>query len=240
MAKQTTPSAAPAPTSSGIPVQNPWLNISWQNTVASIDSSTITPAFCAQHGIDITDLPGPYMGDINSNVVVLSLNPGISPYNKCFIGDTHYEKLMQDTLKHSINRHVMIYDNILCNHNGKVLYPGCDWWRKRTKVLCRIIYPKKLNIFVLEYFPYHTVKTINFPKLSSVYYRNYLLEQAIKKNKLIVIMRGAEKWYGIQDNDLGKRLKDHNNKITLKNPLCTYLTPGNMAPQEWNRLIAAL
>ena len=223
-----------------LPVQNPWLNISWNNTIASIDAGILTPAYCSKNGIDITDLPGPFMGSINCSVVLLSLNPGISPCNACFIGNAHYEKLMQDTLSHNINRHVQIYDDIWCDPNKRVLYPGCEWWRKRTQALRRAISPKPLNIFALEYFPYHTAKKIKFPPLFSDEYRDYLLEQAMNDEKLIVIMRSSNDWYSIKNNGIGARLQNYANKITLNSTINVSLTPGNMNPKDWQRLLAAL
>jgi hypothetical protein len=40
-----------------IPPINPWLNISWADTVALCDKRIITPAYCSTKGIDIECLP---------------------------------------------------------------------------------------------------------------------------------------------------------------------------------------
>lgn len=61
MAKMTSTSPA-----TKMPPSNPWLNISWADTVALCDKRIITPAYCSAKGIDIDCLPEPFSGDIGS------------------------------------------------------------------------------------------------------------------------------------------------------------------------------
>lgn len=221
-------------------MNNPWLNISWNNTVADCDSSIINPAFCAETGIDISNLPEPYTGNIDSNVVCLNLNPGISKCNPCFRFDKLFLDLTQETLRHQIDHSFWIEDDIKCKLGG--LHEGCVWWRNKTKELRKAVSKRYLNIFVLEFFPYHTKSIIKFPKLPSDEYRNELLKSAMDNNKLIVIMRSEGMWYEIYDQTLGKiglQLKNYSNKIILKNPRNPYFTTKSIGPR-WNDLIKEL
>ena len=56
-------------------VENPWLNISWENSIAEIDKEYLTKFSCFKK-IQKNTLPEPYTGDVRSNVYCLNLNPG--------------------------------------------------------------------------------------------------------------------------------------------------------------------
>ena len=222
-------------------MKNPWTKITWNNTVADCDKIIINPAFCEENGIDITNLPEPYTGNIDSNVVFLNLNPGIGKCDPCFRFDKNFLDLTQKTLRHQIDHSFWIDDDLKCKHGG--LHEGCDWWRKRTKILRDEISNIPLNIFVLEYFPYHTKSTIKYPQLPSDEYRNQLLNDAMDANKLIVIMRGKSLWYNIKDKslgDVGQRLnKKYTNKVLLSNPRNPCFTKISLG-FNWNYLIQEL
>jgi hypothetical protein len=145
--------------------------------------------------------------------------------------------LTKRTLRHQIDHSFWIDDDLKCKHGG--LHEGCEWWKNRTKMLRAEISNIPLNIFVLEYFPYHTRSTIKYPQLPSDEYRNQLLNDAMDANKLIVIMRGKRFWY---DNSgvVGERLnKVYSNKIVLSNPRNPYFTNKSLGT-NWNKLIAEL
>jgi len=219
---------------------NPWLGISWADTVALCDKGIITPAYCSAKGIDIGCLPEPYSGDIGSPVVCLNGNPG--PADKCFHGDPTFEKLTINTLKHS-KTGGRLWDTPLVK-SGK-LHDGCMWFQERTSELRKAIWPKELNLFMLEFFPYHTANSINFPHLPSDAYRNYLLCQAMKEGKLIVILRGRSRWFGIKDTccdgeKIGEKLTKYPNLIIHRNPRSVYLSKKNFKPSDWEKLVDAL
>ncbi|MBQ7550040.1 MAG: hypothetical protein IJT04_00745 [Bacteroidales bacterium] len=223
-------------------ITNPWKNISWKKTVADDDETVIYPAFCDVKGIDIADLPEPYTGNIDSNVVFLSMNPGAGSSNRLFRFHKQYLQLTRETLNHSIGKS-MWDEKIRCHNEG--LHEGCIWWRERTAELRKAIAPTELNVFVLEYFPYHTANTIKFPKLPSDTYRNYLLCQAIDEGKLIVMLRGEKLWTGIMDKccdeeKIGKKLLDYKNLIKHQNPRNIYFTQNNFKSEDWKKLIEAL
>lgn len=55
-------------------VENPWLNISWENSIADIDMEYLAKLSCFKK-IQKNTLPEPYTGDVRSNVYCLNLNP---------------------------------------------------------------------------------------------------------------------------------------------------------------------
>lgn len=225
---------------------NPWLYINWKNTIASCDAAVITPAYCSLKGIDIQNLPEPFSGNIKSNVVCLNLNPGWGESDKCFYGDPSFLKLTQNTLKHKGTDY--LWDTPFMCKNGKI-HGGYNWWQERTKALRCQLCPKPLDFFVLEFFPYHTKNAFSFPShLPSNEYRNWLLYQAMKDNKLIVVLRGRDRWFRIKDKccdgqPLGEKLCDYEKAgrvIIHQNPQSVYLTEKNFKPNDWEKLIAVL
>ena len=218
-------------------VSNPWTAISWKNTIADCDKSIINPTYCALHGIDALDLPEPYSGNFNnSNVVLLNLNPGLNPCSKAFYKNRTYFGERKNTLLQNTACGFMWFKNITCNSG--CLHSGCMWWKQKTKILRGLITNRPLNLFVLEYFPYHTASSFNYPKnLPSNNFRDSLLCQAMVAQKLLVIMRGTKLW-----DSLINRFSSvpYTNIIKAKNPQNFSLTQNNFSLTDWNVLIKTL
>lgn len=217
-------------------VVTPWKNINWQHTIAECDRDILTEEYCRDKGIDLNDLPEPYCGNIDSNVVCLNLNPGLNKCGACFYGNQRFLELTKATLDHRID-HSMWFDEIKCEKG--INHDGCNWWMKRTRKLRESLKVEKLNIFTIEFFPYHTKHAFKFPELPSNEYRNYLLAQAIEDNKLIVIMRGKNRWYNIEDGGLREKLRNHKNKIEMSNPRNVAFSEKTIGA-KWDLLISSL
>lgn len=125
-------------------VQNPWLNISWNNTIADCDRDfpvlrgkykfgsaayiahiNRNDAKIRQTGkgrpVELTFkncLPEPYFGDINSDVYLLNMNPGEPDPAFCQKNDKSgvFEKDCQDMLIHQPKAPGLLYDN------GSIIY----------------------------------------------------------------------------------------------------------------------
>ena len=224
-------------------MKNPWTEINWKSTIADCDKTIISPAYCVIKGIDITNLPEPFSGNINSHVVCLNLNPGIGKCDVCYTFDKAFLSETIRTLSQDLNSpktqdQYMWFIDIRCQKG--VLHDGCEWWKKRTKDIAKAISPIPLNMFVIEYFPYHSQHSFSFPSLPSDEYRNDLIDDALNKGKLIVIMRGERLWYGIQDRSIGQRLRNYPNLIVLSNPRYVSFTQNTMNESDWKRLICEL
>ena len=198
-------------------IENPWLNISWENSIAEIDKEYLTKFSCFKK-IQKNTLPEPYTGDVNSNVYCLNLNPG----SACVCDDSEpqikkeFEEYTLQTLRHEIK------DNMWFRLKGTA---GYDWWRQMTKDLC-----ENPRMFVIEYFPYHTVKGTYFPrKLPSYEYSNHLIRQAMDKGKYIVIMRHRKEWLQRISG-----LEKYEKLVCLNNPQNPCLTKKNIEPSEKN------
>lgn len=174
-------------------IENPWLNISWENSIADIDKEYLTKFSCFKK-IQKNTLPEPYTGDVNSNVYCLNLNPG----SACVYDDSEpqlkkdFEEYTQLTLRHDKPQNHEFAENMWFLLEGTA---GYTWWRQKTEELRKHKKGQNPRMFVIEYFPYHTVKGTYFPlKLPSYEYSNQLIRQAMEENKYIVIMRHRKEW----------------------------------------------
>lgn len=199
-------------------IENPWLNISWGNSIAEIDKEYLTKFSCSKK-IQKNTLPEPYTGDVRSNVYCLNLNPG----DACVCVDSEqqikekFEKYTLQTLRHEIK------DNMWFLLEKTA---GYTWLQQMTKELREYKKEQNPRMFVIEYFPYHTVNVTYFPrKLPSYEYSNQLIRQAMAENKYIVIMRHRKEWLQRISG-----LEEYGRLVYLNNPRKPYLTKNNFKP----------
>lgn len=199
-------------------VENPWLNISWENSIAEIDKEYLAKLSCFKK-IQKNTLPEPYTGDVRSNVYCLNLNPG----DACVCDNSEpqikkkFEEYTQKTLRHDIDENMWF----LLKETA-----GYTWWQQMTEELRKYKKGQDPRMFVIEYFPYHTVKGAYFPrKLPSYEYSNQLIRQAMAENKYIVIMRHRKEWLQRISG-----LEEYERLVYLNNPRKPYLTKNNFKP----------
>lgn len=199
-------------------IENPWLNISWGNSIAEIDKEYLTKFSCSKK-IQTNTLPEPYTGDVTSNVYCLNLNPG----DACVCDDSEpqikekFEKYTQLTLRYDIDENMWF----LLKETA-----GYTWLQQMTEELRKYKKGKNPRMFVIEYFPYHTVKGAYFPrKLPSYEYSNQLIRQAMAEKKYIVIMRHRKEWLQRISG-----LEEYERLAYLNNARRPYLTKNNFKP----------
>lgn len=214
-------------------MENPWKEISKEHPYAKCDETIIySEKYKNRLQIDYGSLPEPYIGNLKSNILCLNGNPGPNQYNLEILDILLKE--LQKTLTHNSHHFMWLSKELEATNHW-----GVNWWKKMTKSLFDEL-GFSPQLFVLEYFPYHSKKMFNFPKLPSDTYRNYLLKQAMDAGKLIVVMRAESRWYQIKEDGIGKRLKEYQNKIILRNPRRVYLSRNNMGEDNWKKFIETL
>lgn len=219
-----------------IKTTNPWTSIVKGENIAQCDKDKFPKNKSAQQYADEINgkngdveltfecLPEPFNGNPDSKVYCLNKNPG-KP-DACFKGDTAFDRATMDNLQLK-SKNCFWAENIL-NRCGKQ-HAGVVWRSNRTKELEKILgcHP---DIFFIEFFPYHSSKGFNVPDyLPSYDFTNELIEQAMKDNKMIIIMREKNRWL--------KRIKglaSYHNLYTLKSPQCGYLTLKNIVRIDKN------
>ena len=218
-------------------MENPWRDISWNQLYAECDKEILNNSKFKDK-IQIKTLPEPFAGNVNSKVICLNGNPGNADIKFTEDSDYLYKDLFYNEFIENLN---LRYNEFfwLSEKIAPTKHDGIDWWQKMTKSLQNEL-GHRPQLFVLEYFPYHSLKMFSFPALPSDKYRNYLLRKAMDEKKLIVIMRAQNKWEGIKEDDLGAKLKSYDNKIVLHNPQRVYLTKNNMGEENWKIFLSVL
>ena len=202
-------------------MNNPWLNISWDNRLADVDKNyQVSLKLSAE--IQLDTLPEPFTGDVESNVYCLNLNPGGK--DEFFESiDENKAKLLdytQETLSHKINCNMWFE---LVDHNGYC------WWRKVTSEL-RGILKRDPHMFVIEYFPYHSRQSFTFPQdLPSYEYSDELIHDAMKNGKFILIMRHKKEWIERIEKQIGQGvLQNYDKLFYLSNPRNPIISQTNI------------
>ena len=209
---------------------NPWMNITKDENIAACDRGNFPNNKSAieyadeinsmddEIGLTFSCLPDPYNGNPESKVYCLCKNPG-KP-DSCFNCDEAYVNATINNLQ--LKSENCFWAEDIRNKCGKQ-HEGVSWLYKRTKEL-KMILGKHPDIFFIEYFPYHSNKGFIFPKhLPSYDFTDELIRQAMKEEKLIIIMREKKGWL-----DRIKDLKDYANLYWLKSAQGGYLTPNNI------------
>lgn len=171
-----------------------------------------------KHKIDTNSLPVPFQGDpFKAKVILLQLNPGsdVPPglENEEDIALKVFPKLKKDILK-NIKHEKLVYPFYDLNPDYS-LYGGFRYWLKVWQhfIKNRNDYKRiSRKICCIEFFPYHSKNYRHFSKqLECQKYNFDLVEHAIKRNALIVIMKGKRFWYGQV-----KGLENYKRRINLK------------------------
>ena len=215
-------------------IPNPWASVKFSHTVAPVDISTIysLPSKLLSK-IELRILPEPFHGDPDANVYLLNGNPGLNPLDLTFVGNTTMETAFSGIYAHTQLDFLWIQSpRTIINGLGQP-HLAYDWWNKRLSQILKSCQTPKL--FCVELFPYHSKNIFSFPALPSDAYANSLIFDAMRKNKLIIVMRSLKGWI--------KRiptLASYSNCITLNTPRCAYITANNTSKSgmPWDRIIS--
>ena len=216
---------------------NPWTQIDLYKGEFFINDDWLS--FSSQKRIMLekySSLPEPFSGDPNSNVICLNANPGEADrlYEKKF-GMDEYRRLTKETLEGKVD-HSLWYD--LKDHSGYC------WLRNITRELRRDL-GRNPELFMIDYFPYHSPNTFRFPdNLSSYEFTDNLVKAAIDERKIIIILRQKDKWL----ERIAQVLKEDKDDILQKNKqiICVNssqnicLSRNNIGEHNYNKVLLAL
>ncbi len=213
-------------------MNNPWKDLS------------ATPPFIAptdRHYIDsrinhlqLEVLPDPYIGNLNqARIVLLALNPGYKNTDLSVnMNEPGYTRQNKLNLLHKANPPFYMLDKRL-NYSG-----GYKWWSRILKPLISAGIPidsLSRKVMCIQYFPSHSRTYINIPiVLPSQGYSFFLLKEAIRQNKKIVVMRSEKLWLNAVPELIDV------NYIKLKNPRNPVISPNNMEEKEFTSIVKLL
>lgn len=216
--------------------KNPWINLpKTRPYILAEDLRALRENLIKPHqlGLHLGILPVPYLGHPNkAKVVLLCLNPG---YRRKLDRKAYKDKYcFKEDLKSFTfsNRIPFRFLDPKLEYSG-----GYKWWTRLFKRLIRKFGMGALSkkLMCLQYLPYHS-KTFKKPPciLPSQNYTFFLLRKAIKRKKVIVIMRSKKLWF-----EAVPELKSYP-FIELKNYRMPYLTARNTKNGDFRKLIKAL
>jgi len=219
---------------------NPWLKLNTEkspyilNTDAQIINEINEKRPNEDYLIRLENLPTPYSGDFKkAKILILQLNPGseilpgLEPTeNHEFVVYGNLKNTLIKNLKHEDMEFPFFWLNPEFMLTGGFKY----WVRIFSSVIKNKDDYKKISnkICCVQYFPYHSKKYEHINNtLESQKYSYNLVRKFIKKpDKLIIIMRSADKWY----KTIPELLKT--NTITLKSSRNPVLTKNNFSKLE--------
>ena len=176
--------------------------------------------------------PEPFLGNPNSNIILLNLNPGFTPAEFYYhTDDKYFVEQIQANLCHRAKYPFFLLDPLVSES------PGGKWWNKRLK---QIILQTSLDIvsnkiFCIELFPYHSKNfRMTGSSIESQEYSFEILKLAIQREALIILMRGRISW-----EKSFPQLKDCN-YYSLKNPRSPYISKNNLPDGVFEKIIERL
>lgn len=206
-------------------MRNPWLEINadppylLKNDLQEID--TFNQKYRkTDYEIQPELIPEPYIGNFNSNIVLLNLNPGCSVENYKEHSEPIFKSILLKNLSNINQSFPFYYLNPELSH-----VRGAIWWSKMLRGLVERFGPKNVsnNLLCVEFFPYHSKKYRHISrKLESQKFNFDLVHQAIHSHRLIIIMRSKKIW-----EEAIPALTKYNKVFALKNPQNVCITKNN-------------
>jgi len=195
-----------------------------------INRLSIKHSRTAQLRFDV--VPMPFIGNpLTSKVVLLALNPGFNEEDVRIL-DENPDLLEADRNNLTFNNSPSFYAL-----NQSFSYSGLfKWWNRRLKEIVDIVGREKVSnsISCIQFFPYHSVTYSPLKELiPSQEYSFYLVKEAIKQKKVILIMRSRQLWEKYVPELIGYPY------IELKIPRNPYFNSNNMTQKSFDSLLRA-
>lgn len=176
-------------------MSNPWTDIpTTAPFVLPCDKQAIV-AFNASakpgHTIHTEVLPAPFVGSLVAPILLLNLNPGFSKRNEQYLEDKYYRQAVRANLVHDRQDYPFYVLDPRIDAN-----PGYGYWIRILKPLIALYGLKKIanEVCVVELFPYHSEHFAGKLCVPSQKYSRYLVQEALRRNTLIIQMRGRIVW----------------------------------------------
>ncbi len=175
-------------------MENPWKKLSSQSPYVLSDDRDVLSRINRIENFEFDILPEPFLGFIDTaKVILLNLNPGFDEEDR----PTHLRKDFVEALQRNIQQvpsECPFYP--LDSRFSET--PVYRWWNKKLRELieeCGRTTVSK-NVACIEFFPYHSPSWRNLKQtIFSQQYNFYIVRQAMKDNKTILIMRARREWF---------------------------------------------
>ena len=166
-------------------------------------------------------LPEPYLGDPTAPIVLLNLNPRFDDSDHRYVTDPCARALQLGNLRHAPAAYPFYHLDPRMAGFG-----GAKWWKPRLRALIDLVGVEVVanRVFCIELFPYSSREYRDMGHLlDSQRYGFHLVEQAIDRRALIVIMRSKTAWCAQIP-----RLTTYDRLCACSNPRTPYISPGSL------------
>jgi hypothetical protein len=216
-------------------LDNPWVNLPEEPDYILPEDLECIQRHRNLPNLHLETVPGQFIGGLNTaEVIFLLLNPGFVPE------DETVNLRLPGFLKDNRLNHTDPYNSPFYYFNeGNEMTSGYEWWAQRLKplILEDGISEETLRtkIMAIEYFPYHSVTYKPVGIIPSQHFAFDLVHEAMRQNKIIVIMRSKKEWYQAVSG-----LENYDRKMIIKNPRQPYISIGNLGEDNFRTIVQKL
>ena len=219
-------------------MDNPWLRLPEKPPFVLPEDKELVSKFNIQHkeqnNIPVELPPEPYAGRKDAPVVLLALHPDHDPDDVKYMCDNaEFAASMQRTRAFEKQDYLFYHLNEKYPEN-----PGLKFWKKKLKKPIHELGHRTCSqgFLLLQLFPYKTKAKINGKKLSSSFsFTCTLLQKAIERNAIIILMYGKKEW---EENIFG--LSSYERYFICSNKRQPMISPGNLPKGVYKQIIAAI
>jgi len=208
-------------------LENPWGDLPAEPPyVLPIDHEAVAGA----RDLQLDALPVPYVGDpAQAAVYILALNPGLAGEPERISADAREQNRLGLTFASTYP--FWSLDPRLAGTGGY------EWWRPRLQRLADEVGWDVVHrrVMCVQYLPYHS-RTFSASRLRipSQRYSFWLVSEAARSGKVVVIARGHRLWTGAVPELLSSEC------VALRNPRAVFLTPRNMGSEAFGLVVNRL
>ncbi|HYU20716.1 MAG TPA: hypothetical protein VEQ11_18675 [Chloroflexota bacterium] len=216
-------------------MQNPWKRAPRSAPFLLEEDRPLVEAFNRRARPDYavhTELtPEPFLGRPDAPVVLLNLNPSWVEGDLGGHDRPDFALAARDNLLHVPSDYPFFLLAPRFEATG-----GGQWWRARLRWPIEDVGLAAVaqGLFVAEFFPYHSTKGYHGPRLPSQGYSFHLVERAMDRNALILLLRSERLWFNTIPS-----LRSYGRLYRLRSVQGVWISPAN-CPQGYSPLLRGL
>jgi hypothetical protein len=219
-----------------VAVQNPWMQLPDSPPFIAPDDSEVLgrlqSKLVGDYELKLDLLPQPWTGNVNTaEVLVLALNPGFREEDYADLQNRDYAEQWRLALSFQTRTPFYFLDPAF-QHTG-----GYLWWHRRLRDLIDVVGLDAVaqKVMCVEHFPYKSVRYGSLGTiLPSQRYSFWIVQEAIRAGKQIVVMRSERVWL-----QSVPEMREYP-YIRLSNNRNPYFSRTQMTAEEFGRLCEAL
>ena len=179
--------------------------------------------------------PLPYVGRPEAPVLILLANPGLSD-KEAKLNFKYPPKVLEENHRNLLHLPPGNFDGEDSTAPFSRFQDG--WWHKRVRKLVDSTSIRRIEsgLFFVNFHPYHSRswKSILFT-LPTQHYSFELVRRALKRNCIVLMSRNTEGWITAIPE-----LSDYKNKYNFLSPRGVYISPKNLPPGVFKKVVSSI